>query len=823
MSAATFDDSLIPNTNNSFSLGDATYKWKDINISNLLNVGQLINDPVAGAQNGSIYYNTASNAFRGYASGAWSVLGGVGWAASSTNIYNTNAGNVGIGTANPLSKLQVQGDTYKQVQIGSTAGAFVSSSYFPDMTTLGAVINLTDGTDDSFRQSIFSYNASGRRNLGIMSRYDIVFGTFASADTDARKMVILNDGSVGIGTTAPAGPLHVKVTPTSSATGGTITYIGGYTIHTFTYPGGTFTPNVSRNVEVLVVAGGGGGGSSGNGGAGGGGAGGYQYNASLAVTAQAYTVTVGNGGAGGVGAYVKGSSGNNSVFSTITANGGGGGGAGWIAGQDNNLPNGVNGGSGGGAGYFNYGPATVGTGSQGYNGGQNGYAGGGAGGGGGGGSASVGSAPTNNPLHNGGVGGNGTANSISGASITYAAGGHGGGGSAAGAANSGNGGDGRYATSPGYAGGSGIVIVRYLTPTAVDALVVNSSGNVGIGTINPGYILDVAGLINAPQGLQTTDSYNKLLLHMEGSGTSFSDSATGKAVTAVGSATQTTAQYKFGSKSAVFNGSTDYLTVPDSADWDFGTGDFTIDSWVKFNSVSGWAGFVGQGVSDPYFYFGGYGGEQISFYSINSGVVASVGGAVTYTTNVWYHFAVVRNGDNLRIFKDGIQVGSTTTGLGTLPNSASVLVMGSTGGAMYLNGWIDEVRISKGIARWTSNFTPPTAPYGVITASDLSVSGNVGIGTASPGAKLDVNGAAIATSFNSKTLSGTGLTCTAVTTDSAIGTYTSATCPAGYSLTGCAPGGEGQTAMPVADGCNCYTYSGGGYGNKCIAICCKVN
>ncbi|MDP3052754.1 MAG: LamG-like jellyroll fold domain-containing protein [bacterium] len=109
VSAATFDDSLIPNTNNSFSLGDATYKWKDINISNLLNVGQLITDPVAGAQNGSIYYNTSSSAFRGYANSVWSVLGGVGWAASSTNIYNTNAGNVGIGTASPGDTLDVNG------------------------------------------------------------------------------------------------------------------------------------------------------------------------------------------------------------------------------------------------------------------------------------------------------------------------------------------------------------------------------------------------------------------------------------------------------------------------------------------------------------------------------------------------------------------------------------------------------------------------------------------------------------------------------------------------------------------------------------------
>ena len=99
VTAATFDDSLLPNTPNSFIIGNSTYPWKSLTLSELLNLGQLTVDPVS-AQNGSIYYNSVDNAFRGYKNNAWADLG-VGWAASAANIYNTNSGNVGIGTASP--------------------------------------------------------------------------------------------------------------------------------------------------------------------------------------------------------------------------------------------------------------------------------------------------------------------------------------------------------------------------------------------------------------------------------------------------------------------------------------------------------------------------------------------------------------------------------------------------------------------------------------------------------------------------------------------------------------------------------------------------
>ena len=277
-----------------------------------------------------------------------------------------------------------------------------------------------------------------------------------------------------------------------AATGGTITTDGDYKVHTFN-SSGTFTVTSTSGgdaaVDFLVIAGGGGGG--GYAGAGGGGAGGYRtsYGTSgggaaaespLAVTAQAYTVTVGAGGAASVGTsnpYVStaGGQGANSVFSSVTSIGGGGGGA-----SGGSKPA-TTGGSGGGGTITSSAAGAAGTANQGYAGGNGVDGGNYAIGGGGGGAGSVGEVGGENSAL--GDGGSGVASSITGSSVTRAGGGggagytsgyrgegqHGGGNGAsqgetptAGTANTGGGGGGQGgAWSPSAAGGSGVVIIRY--------------------------------------------------------------------------------------------------------------------------------------------------------------------------------------------------------------------------------------------------------------------------------------------------------------------------------------------------------------------------
>ncbi|MFA5779377.1 MAG: glycine-rich domain-containing protein [Elusimicrobiota bacterium] len=319
------------------------------------------------------------------------------------------------------------------------------------------------------------------------------------------------DGLVSSVTIAGTGDAAYVRISTVQATGGTITYSGGYTIHTFTSDG-TFTPPVAMNVEVLVVAGGGSG-SIDHGGGGGGG--GIAYHISYAVPAGNYAVVVGAGGTAGYGSHITGSQGGGTARSYPNSNSGanssfnnviiayGGGGAGSFGGTAGS--NGGSGGGGGATGSVAGGTATQGTGGTSYWGNAGGggsgtanYGAGGGGAGGGGTSQTTGTAGngarpvtwadaygtnTSNAVgggyfSGGGAGGSHTLNAVT----NQVSQGYGGGGGfnpnignystnqyvgANGMANTGGGGSG--IGNPGdssnpYAGngGSGIVIVRYL-------------------------------------------------------------------------------------------------------------------------------------------------------------------------------------------------------------------------------------------------------------------------------------------------------------------------------------------------------------------------
>tara|TARA_B110000495_G_scaffold171752_1_gene160215 strand:+ start:929 stop:1822 length:894 start_codon:yes stop_codon:yes gene_type:complete len=243
-----------------------------------------------------------------------------------------------------------------------------------------------------------------------------------------------------------------------TATGGTITTDGSYTVHSFT-SSGTFTPSSAGTVEYLVVAGGGGRGKEAYYG-GGGGAGGFLTATDFAVAATGLTVTIGAGGAESLNG--TGADGSDSVFSSITADGGGGGA----------FPDqvGNNGGSGGGGGGNDSaragGSATAG---QGNDGGASQTSGASAAGGGGG-AGGVGGTSTGASLGTGGVGGAGLQSSINGTATYYSAGGGGvngytspaDGANGTGWANAANLGHGGGAVTNGN-GSSGIVIIRYLT------------------------------------------------------------------------------------------------------------------------------------------------------------------------------------------------------------------------------------------------------------------------------------------------------------------------------------------------------------------------
>jgi len=277
------------------------------------------------------------------------------------------------------------------------------------------------------------------------------------------------DGSYIVGATG---------SPPATATGGTITTDGDYSIHSFTADG-NYINSSAQPVEYLVVAGGAGGGHANNNSGGGGGAGGYRTATNFSVIAGTFAVVVGDGGAAGSNSI--GPSGDASSFSTISSAGGGGGGS---QGVSNSGATGGSGGGGvynGGAGMGGNIPVT--SPSQGNSGGAAINDGSNAAAGGGGGAGAVGedgyqAAATAAMAGDGGVG---LASSITGSAVYYAGGGAGeaydtgvavggngggGGSGVAGTANTGGGGGGGSTggtSRPAGAGGSGIVILKRIT------------------------------------------------------------------------------------------------------------------------------------------------------------------------------------------------------------------------------------------------------------------------------------------------------------------------------------------------------------------------
>lgn len=205
------------------------------------------------------------------------------------------------------------------------------------------------------------------------------------------------------------------------------------------------------------------------------------------------------------------------------------------------------------------------------------------------------------------------------------------------------------------------------------------------------------------------------------------DEWSGKVVTPFGNVKISTTQSKFGGASALFDGSGDYLTLPASSDLDFGASDFTIELWVRFNSIA-----TTQGVFATHALSSGHtpvliyltGGNMLFFSSSTLGVW-DVANAATIKSGVaagvWYHVAVCRAGGNIRLFCDGVLVNTVTVNGALLPLSGNTPSIGQWAGGSWLNGHLDDLRISKGVARYTANFTPPAAPQepGVNTKNAL--------------------------------------------------------------------------------------------------------
>ena len=479
--------------------------------------------------------------------------------------------------------------------------------------------------------------------------------------------------------------------------------INGYYIHVFKTVGTSyFTVCVNNLVcDILVVAGGGGGGADR---AAGGGAGGLYYYSNQNLTMGTYTVIVGGGGFGSLNltTTTNATNGANSSFGSLPAAVGGGAGG--------QYSNGSNGGSGGGGESLTDnvtngtgGTAVVGQGFKGggsYISGSNKHSGGGGGAGGqgidassaGGGNGGIGLAYTISGILTYYAGGGGGSRAFdTGTSGTSGIGGLGGGGSAGLVAaqngysavpNTGGGGGGGANISQGAGGngGSGIVIVRY----PVNSYSVNQSI------------------------VQGDPYYDNVVLTLHGDALPFVDtSAYAATITNSTSVGCNTGTKQFGTGSMQFNGSTNYLNTPTTINYAFGSQNFTVECWVYFNSTTYpaqrvWSNNLTWTTNAMYLTLNaGY-----VYFQVNGGVSLQ-GAVVPISTGIWYHIALVRNGTTWSIYVNGILDVSGTNSTNADNGTSSQFYIGRCFANEFLNGFIDEFRITKGVARYTANFVVP--------------------------------------------------------------------------------------------------------------------
>jgi len=209
-----------------------------------------------------------------------------------------------------------------------------------------------------------------------------------------------------------------------------------------------------------------------------------------------------------------------------------------------------------------------------------------------------------------------------------------------------------------------------------------------------------------PTSAYTSDANTKLLLHFDG------DVSTSAHVVTSNGNPQLNAVTTKWNGSMYFDGNGDYLTIPDSDDWNFGSGDFTIDGWVNFSSVAGQQFIFNQRDDANHAHELNLNIGAFKWAAYNGGALWEFSRVVSLSIDTWYHVAAVRYGNSLRLYLDGQLLGNAHSFSGTSPNLSAPFEIGRwSGGGLYLNGYLDELRISKGIARWTTDFTPETGPY----------------------------------------------------------------------------------------------------------------
>ena len=242
-----------------------------------------------------------------------------------------------------------------------------------------------------------------------------------------------------------------------------------------------------------------------------------------------------------------------------------------------------------------------------------------------------------------------------------------------------------------------------------------------------GYITDIRILkgtalytgtsnITVPTAPLTAITNTSLLLSYTNAG--ILDNAMMNDLETVGNAQISTSVVKFGSGSIALDGTGDYLTSIATPNIELGSGDYTIECWVNISAAASYGTIITKGPT---------GTVNSTFWSLEFSATANaisyfvyaanssayiLSGTSNIKTSTWIHLAVCRNGNNTRLFVNGTQEGSTYTSGYTIGIGNSLCIGSSNiDTTRTITGYIDDLRITKGYARYTANFTPPTAAF----------------------------------------------------------------------------------------------------------------
>lgn len=225
------------------------------------------------------------------------------------------------------------------------------------------------------------------------------------------------------------------------------------------------------------------------------------------------------------------------------------------------------------------------------------------------------------------------------------------------------------------------------------------------------------------------DAFTKLLIHsdsIDGSTTFIDSTSPAHTVSSNGEVHHSTSQQKWMGSSMEFDGVGDILSIADHSDWNVVGEDFTVDAWFRVRSTGKFQTIVGQMLASQNCWLIGVSTDDKIYTLVGDGIqwdintYLQLGNEALVAPNQWHHIALTKENMTWRTFLDGklIHAGTSTW---VNDNNGSLTIGSDARWGRALDGFIDEVRFSHGIARWTSDFTPPTEPYGQPTQNNMTL------------------------------------------------------------------------------------------------------